>query len=85
MFNIPQVDFCLRTEAVFLFKRFHVDPSLFTFIEDIDFQMLLVTKRLKLILVDHNILAEAQKHMDLAVTEILGEYSCGAFMVNAAV
>lgn len=47
--------------------------------------MLLVTKRLKLILVDHNILAEAQKHMDMAVTEILGEYTYGAFVVNAAV
>ena len=38
--------------------------------------MLLDTKRLKLILVDHNILAEAQKHVDTAVTEILGEYIC---------
>ena len=74
VFNIPKEDFCLRTEAVFLFKRFHLDPGLFTFIEDIDLQTLLATKKLKLILVDHNILAQAQKHMDVAVTEILGGY-----------
>ena len=37
--------------------------------------MLLDTKRLKLVLVDHNVLAQAQKHMDVAVIEILGEYN----------
>ena len=72
VFNIPRKDFCLRTEAVFLFKRFHLDSSCFTFLEDVDLQSLLETKRLQLVLVDHNILAQRQKHMDVAVVEILG-------------
>lgn len=72
VFNIPREDFCLRTEAVFLFKRFHLDSSYFTFVEEIDLQNLLETKRLQLVLVDHNILAQRQKLMDVAVTEVLG-------------
>ena len=72
MFNIPREDFCLRTEAVFLFKRFHLDSTCFTFVEDVDLQNLLETKRLQLVLVDHNILAQRQKHMDFAVVEVLG-------------
>lgn len=72
VFNIPREDFCLRTEAVFLFKRFHLDCSYITFVEDVDLQNLLETKRLQLVLVDHNILAQRQKHMDVAVTEVLG-------------
>jgi len=72
VFNIPREDFCLRTEAVYLFKRFHLDSSYFTFVEDVDLQNLLETKRLQLVLVDHNILAQRQKHMDVAVTEVLG-------------
>lgn len=73
VFNIPRKDFCLRTEAVCLFKRFHLDSTYFTFVEDVDLQNLLETKRLQLVLVDHNILAQRQKHMDVAVVEILGE------------
>lgn len=76
VFNIPREDFCLRTEAVFLFKRFQLDPGYFTFVEDVDLQNLLETKRLKLVLVDHNILAQTQKHMDVAVVEILGRCTC---------
>ena len=72
VFNIPREDFCLRTEAVFLFKRFHLDSSYFTFVEDVDLQNLLETKRLQLVLVDHNILVQRQKLMDVAVTEVLG-------------
>ncbi|KAJ7393928.1 hypothetical protein OS493_003597 [Desmophyllum pertusum] len=76
VFNIPKADFCLRTEAVFLFKRFQLDPHYFTFIEDVNLQNLLDTKRLQLILVDHNILAQTQRHMDVAVIEILGRCTC---------
>lgn len=76
VFNIPKEDFCLRTEAVFLFKKFHLDPGFFTFVEDIDLQMLMEAKRLKLVLVDHNILAQSQKHMDIVVTEVLGGFAC---------
>ena len=72
VFNIPKTDFCLRTEALFLFKRFQLDPSYFIFVEDVNLQNLLETKKLQLILVDHNILAKTQKHMDVAVIEILG-------------
>lgn len=74
VFNIPREDFCLRTEAVFLFKRFHLDCSYITFVEDVDLQNLLETKRLQLVLVDHNILAQRQKHMDVAVTEVLDHH-----------
>ena len=76
VFNIAKEDFCLRTEAVFLFKKFHLDPGFFTFVEDIDLQMLMEAKRLKLVLVDHNILAQSQKHMDIVVTEVLGGFAC---------
>lgn len=74
VFNMPQQDFSLRTEAVFLFGRCHIDPALFTFNDDIELQTLLDAKRLKLVLVDHNILSQAQRHMDVAVMEILGKY-----------
>lgn len=76
VFNIPREDFCLHTEAVFLFKRFHLDSSYFTFVEDVDLQNLLETNRLQLVLVDHNILAQRQKHLDVAVIDILGRYTC---------
>jgi len=74
VFNIPKEDVWLRTEAVFLFKRFRLDPGFFTFVEDIDLQMLMEAKTLKLVLVDHNILAQSQKHMDIVVTEILDHH-----------
>ena len=32
------------------------------------------TKKLKLTLVDHNVLAQAQKYLETAVIEILGEF-----------
>ena len=73
VFNIPRQDFCLRTEAVFLFKQFHLDHDFFTFIEDIELETLMETKKLKLTLVDHNVLAQAQKYLETAVIEILGE------------
>ena len=73
VFNIPKKDFCLRTEAVFLFKQFHLDLGLFTFIEDIELETLMKTKKLRLTLVDHNVLAQAQKYLETAVIEILGE------------
>ena len=73
VFNIPREDFCLRTEAVFLFKQFHLDLGFFTFIEDIELETLMETKKLKLTLVDHNVLAQAQKYLETAVIEILGE------------
>lgn len=71
---MPQQDFSLRTEAVFLFGRCNIDPGLFTFNNDIELQTLLDAKRLKLVLVDHNVLSQAQRHMDVAVVEILGKY-----------
>ena len=73
VFNIAREDFCLRTEAVFLFKQFHLDHDFFTFIEDIELETLMETKKLKLTLVDHNVLAQAQKYLETAVIEILGE------------
>ena len=73
VFNIPRQDFCLRTEAVFLFKQFRLDHDFFTFIEDIELETLMETKKLKLTLVDHNVLAQAQKYLETAVIEILGE------------
>jgi len=81
VFNIPREDFCLRTEAVFLFKRFHLESSYFTFVEDVDLQNLLETKRLQLVLVDHNILAQRQKHMYVAVTEVLGRCEWAYYFV----
>ena len=73
VFNVPREDFCLRTEAVFLFKQFHLDLGFFTFIEDIELETLMETKKLKLTLVDHNVLAQVQKYLETAVIEILGE------------
>ena len=73
VFNIPKEDFCLRTEAVYLFKRFGLNElELFTFIDDVNLQELLESNKLQLILVDHNILAQHQKHMEVAVIEIIG-------------
>ncbi|XP_073239283.1 exopolyphosphatase PRUNE1-like [Porites lutea] len=74
VFNIPREDFCLRTEAVFLFKQFHLDLGFFTFIEDIELETLMETKKLKLTLVDHNVLVQAQKYLETAVIEILDHH-----------
>ncbi|XP_022784092.1 exopolyphosphatase PRUNE1-like [Stylophora pistillata] len=74
VFNIPKEDFCLRTEAVFLFRRYLLDSSFFIFVDDVDLENLLETGKLQLILVDHNILAKAQKHLDVAVFEILDHH-----------
>ena len=71
--NIPREDFCLRTEAVYLFNRVGVDFSGLIFITDINVRDLQLNNKLQVTLVDHNLLAEHQKGLQDSVVEIIGE------------
>ena len=71
--NIPREDFCLRTEAVYLFNRVGVDCSGLIFITDINVRDLQLNNKLQVTLVDHNLLAEHQKGLQDSVVEIIGE------------
>ena len=58
--NCPRGDFVLRTEAVYLFEALGVDVAALPFIDEIDLERLHRSGRLRLTLVDHNILAADQ-------------------------
>ena len=70
--NIKQEEFHLRTEVIYICQRFGVDYKNFIFIDEIRLQDIHTAKRLQLVLVDHNMLAQHQLGLETAITEIIG-------------
>jgi len=73
--NCPRGDFALRTEAVYLFAALGVDVDALLFIDEIDLEALHRAGRLRLTLVDHNILSADQEKYADAVDGIIDHHA----------
>ena len=73
--NCPRSDFALRTEAVYLFAALGVDVDALLFIDEIDLEALHRAGRLRLTLVDHNILSAEQEKYANAVEAIIDHHT----------
>ena len=72
--NIPREDFSLRTEAAWLFKDVGIDSKDLVFLDDVDLNQLFDASDSKLVLLDHNKLANAQAAWAGAVEEIIDHH-----------
>lgn len=72
--NIPREDFNLRTEAVWMFKEVGVDAKNLVFLDDVDLGKLFAVGDSKLVLMDHNKLANAQAAWADAVEEVMDHH-----------
>lgn len=72
--NAPRADFKLRTEAAFLFASLGLGPEHLSFIDDVDLDALEAGGRLELVLVDHNVPAQAQQALAGAVTGVVDHH-----------
>lgn len=72
--NIPRQDFVLRTEAVYLFDILGIDAAALTFSDEIDLEAVNRNDRLRLTLVDHNILSQNQARYQGAVEAIIDHH-----------
>lgn len=73
--NIPREDFSLRTEAVWMFKEVGVDSKDLVFLDDVALDILFAAGGSKLVMVDHNKLANAQAAWADAVEEIMDHHA----------
>ena len=64
LLNIPQQKYYLRTETTFLFRNHGISDDLLTFCDDLDLHDLQRQQKLKLSLVDHNVLPEKYSDLD---------------------
>jgi exopolyphosphatase len=81
--NCPRGDFALRTEAVYLFAALGVDVDALLFIDEIDLEPLHRAGRLRLTLVDHNILSADQAKYADAVDAIIDHHPDGGLYRQA--
>jgi len=75
LINIPRDDFKLRTEAVYLFDEAGISIDNLLFIDDLDPVKESGNKDIKMILIDHNTIAEPQKSLNDSVIEILDHHA----------
>lgn len=75
--NCPRGDFVLRTEAMYLFSRLGLESESLVFIDDIDLDRPYRAGRLRLTLVDHNILSAGQEQFADAVEAIIDHHADG--------
>ncbi len=81
--NCPRGDFPLRTEAVYLFATLGIDVDALVFIDEIDLEALHRAGRLRLTLVDHNILSAGQEKYADAVEAIIDHHADGGLCAQA--
>jgi len=81
--NCPRGDIALRTEAVHLFAAQGLDVDSLVFIDEIDMDALHRAGRLRLCLVDHNVLAAAQADYEDAVEAIVDHHADGGLYPQA--
>jgi exopolyphosphatase len=75
LMNIPQEDFNLRTEALWLFQEAGIDSKNLVFLDDVDAGKLLADAGSRLVLVDHNKLSSGQAAWEAKVEEILDHHA----------
>ena len=81
--NCPRGDFALRTEAVYLFAAQGLDVEALVFVDEIDLDALHGSGRLRLCLVDHNVLAADQAGCADAVEAIIDHHADGGLHPRA--
>jgi exopolyphosphatase len=72
--NIPQKDYKLRTEAVYLFNQIGVSAENLIFIDQVDLDELARKNNLRFILVDHNRLTVAEERLRDFIVEIIDHH-----------
>ncbi|XP_023930608.1 protein prune homolog 2 [Lingula anatina] len=69
--NIPKDDFKLRSEIIYFLKENGLSQDILTFRDDLDLKSLLDLGKLKLTLVDHNVLPNKDVGLESAVSEVI--------------
>lgn len=71
LLNIRQADLVLRSDNVFLLRQTGFSPDLLLFRDQLDLQALQRAGRLRLTLVDHNVLPSSDRDLEGAVVEVI--------------
>ncbi|XP_061112029.1 exopolyphosphatase PRUNE1-like [Conger conger] len=72
--NIPQADFPLRTDSVFLLRESGLAQQDLVFRDEVDLPRLHRARRLALTLVDHNVLPSTDSDLEGAVVEVIDHH-----------
>lgn len=72
--NIPEADFVLRSDAVFLLGETGLSPHQVLFRDQLDLRGLHRESRLRLTLVDHNVLPDSDSDLEGAVVEVIDHH-----------
>ncbi|XP_037639550.1 exopolyphosphatase PRUNE1 [Sebastes umbrosus] len=71
LLNIRQSDLVLRSDSIFLLREVALSPDLLLFRDQLDLQALHRAGRLRLTLVDHNVLPSSDSELEGAVVEVI--------------
>ncbi|CAJ1061298.1 exopolyphosphatase PRUNE1 [Xyrichtys novacula] len=74
LMNVRQSDFMLRSDNLFLLRQLSLSPDHLIFRDQINLRALHQAGRLKLTLVDHNILPSADSDLEGAVVEVIDHH-----------
>ncbi|XP_068180715.1 exopolyphosphatase PRUNE1 [Antennarius striatus] len=74
LMNIRQADLVLRSDNVFLLRQTGVSPDLLLFRDQLDLRALQRGGRLRLTLVDHNLLPSSDSSLEGAVVEVIDHH-----------
>ncbi|KAM7421713.1 hypothetical protein PAMA_015725 [Pampus argenteus] len=74
LLNIRQADLALRSDNVFLLRQTGFSPDLLLFRDQLDLRALQQAGRLRLTLVDHNVLPSADRDLEGVVVEVIDHH-----------
>ncbi len=72
--NIRREDLALRKDALYVFQQFGISPDDLLFLDDVCFDLLFEKHKLRLNLVDHNLLRPNQEHLSPAVERVIDHH-----------
>ncbi|KAK5873412.1 hypothetical protein PBY51_018455 [Eleginops maclovinus] len=74
LLNIKRVEFPLRSDSIFLLQQLHLSADLLLFRDQLDLQDLNRAGRLRLTLVDHNVLPSLDSDLEGAVVQVIDHH-----------
>ncbi|XP_044062657.1 exopolyphosphatase PRUNE1 isoform X2 [Siniperca chuatsi] len=74
LLNVRHSDFVLRSDSVFLLRQIGLSPDLLLFRDQLDLRALQRAGRLRLTLVDHNVLPSSDSDLEGAVVEVIDHH-----------
>lgn len=74
LLNIRQSDLLLRSDNVFLLRQVALPPDLLLFRDQLDLKTLHRAGRLRLTVVDHNVLSSSDSELEAAVVEVIDHH-----------